>query len=364
MALVKSLTGVDELGQLSGELVRALAASESRIDERLDRIESGLDELLQQSYGVAVRRGVRYLLDATGSNGTVRQQDLDRARDAFVEATAAARSPLQQAVAERYLLLTLLGLGRQDAAPASLVRVEEYATASAFDALHTSEHSQDATTTVLRRGGEGGRQGGERLRQARHEVKRAALDSIGMCARLLAEMALVRPALGLPAVTAPPVEPLVDETVMAVTVKNTRGGVTVESDGQTTGVPYWTFEASPGRPLRLGSLTVSVGPEPAPTAAGLRLNVTRSVQSLLRPDNRIAGHVRVEVSAPLPVAVAVVGTPTARATGRAADIFNGNLPSGRTVAHAPLRPSPEGTSWVRITPQYVHRALIEVACRL
>src|SRR3954454_13065749 len=91
VALVKSLTGVDELGQLSGELVRALAASESRIDERLDRIESGLDELLEQSYAVAVRRGVRYLLDATGSNGTVRQQDLDRARDAFVEATAAAR---------------------------------------------------------------------------------------------------------------------------------------------------------------------------------------------------------------------------------------------------------------------------------
>src|SRR4051812_15740844 len=91
VALVKTLTGVDELGELTGELVRALTASESRIDERLDRIESGLDELLEQSYGVAVRRGVRYLLDATGSSGAVRVNDLDRARDAFVEATAAAR---------------------------------------------------------------------------------------------------------------------------------------------------------------------------------------------------------------------------------------------------------------------------------
>ena len=85
----------------------------------------------------------------------------DRARDAFVEATAAARSPLQRAVAERYLLLTLLGLGRQDAVPTSVSRVEEYATANAFDALRTSEQSQDAVTALLRR--EGARPAGEKL---------------------------------------------------------------------------------------------------------------------------------------------------------------------------------------------------------
>ena len=96
VALVKSLTGVDELADLSGELVQALAASESHIDERLDRIESSLDELPEQSYGTALRRGVRYLLDATSSRGDVRRQDLARARDAFVEATSAARSPLQR----------------------------------------------------------------------------------------------------------------------------------------------------------------------------------------------------------------------------------------------------------------------------
>jgi hypothetical protein len=195
-------------------------------------------------------------------------------------------------------------------------------------------------------------------------VKHAALDSIGMSARLLAEMALLRPTLGLPAVTAPPVEPLVDETVMTVSVKNTRSGTTVESEGQTTGVPYWTFEASPERPLRVGSLTVTVSPQPAPVGAGLPPHIGRAAQSLLRQDRRVVGHAQVEVRAPLPVAVAVVGTPTARASGRDADIFNGGLPAGGTVAHAPLQPGADGTSWVRITPQYVHRALIEVACRL
>jgi hypothetical protein len=360
-AVVKLLTGQDELGALSSELVRALAASESRIDERLDRIESGLDELLEQSYTVALRRGVRFLLDATGSRGATRQHDLDRARDAFVEATAAARSPLQQAVAERYLLLTLLGLARRDAVPASLARVEEYATANAFDALRTSEHSEQAVAALLRR--EGGR-GGDRIRQARYDVKQVALDSIGMSARLLAEMALVRPALGLPPVTAPPVEPLVDETVMAVTVKNTRDGLSVTATGQTTGDPYWTFEASPAHPLRLGSLTVTVSPEPAPIGGKLPPHIARAAQHHLRGDRRYSGHVQVELRAPLPVAVAVAATPTARATGRAVDIFKRSLAAGETVSHAPLQPSPDGTSWVRITPQYVYRSLIEVACRL
>ena len=267
VALVKSLTGVDELGQLSGELVQALTASESRIDERLDRIESGLDELLEQSYGVAVRRGVRYLLDATGSDGTVRERDLDRARDAFVEATAAARSPLQQGVAERYLLLTLLGLGRQDAVPASVARVEEYTTASAFDALHTSEHSQEAVDgpcyagrAVAGSGGVSGCVGPD------YDVKRAALDSIGMSARLLAEMALVRPAAGVAGRDG--------AADRAAGGRDRDGGEpsrraaapsTVESEGkERTGVPYWAFEASPEHPLRLGALTVTVSPEAAP----------------------------------------------------------------------------------------------------
>ena len=355
-ALVRSLTGVDELGQLSSELVRALTASESRIDERLERIESGLDELLDQSYSVAARRGVRYLLDATGSRGATREHDLDRARDAFVEATAAARGPLQQAVAERYLLLVLLGLGRGDATPASLVRVEEHATASAFDALRTSEISGDATTALLRRETRRpGRPGGdERLRWARQEVKRAALDSISMSARLLAEMALMRPALGLPPVTSPPLDPIVDETVMTVTVTQTRNGSTVRTEGATMGVPYWRFDAAPGRPLRLGSATVTVSPEPAPVDPG--------PMARLRKDPRIHGHVRVQVAAPLPFALAVASNPTARPTGQSADTSDSRLASGDTVAYVPLMRSAEGTSWVRITPEHVSNTLVEVTC--
>jgi hypothetical protein len=359
MALVKSLTGVDELGQLSGELVRALAASESRIDERLDRIESSLDELLEQSYSVAVRRGVRYLLDATGSRGAAREHDLDRARDAFVEATAAARGPLQQAVAERYLLLVLLGLGRRDAVPASLARVEEHAMANAFDALRTSEHSQEATTAMLRRG-DGGlvRLGGgdERLRQARYEVKQAALDSIGMSARLLGEMALMRPPLGLPPVSAPPVQPIMDKGVATVRVKQIRNGVEIRTEGEMNGVPYWPFEAAPERPLRLGSLTVTLSPESLPAQP----RPVRSIGLLRRQEGRIQGHVRVEVRAPLPVAVAVTSDPTANATGY---INHSALDPGGTVAYAPLEWAADGTSWVRITPQYVHRTLIGVTCR-
>lgn len=366
-ALVKSLTGVDELGQLSGELVRALTASESRIDERLDRIESSLDDLLDQSYGVAVRRGLRYLLDATGSRGEARAHDLDRARDAFVEATAAARGPLQQAVAERYLLLVLLGLGRRDAVPASLARVEEYATANAFDALRTSELSQDATAALLRReGGAGsGRVGEDRLRQARKEVKRAAVDSIGMTARLLAEMALMRPALGLPEVSAPPVEPIVDELVMTTTVdataRDNRTSLAVSSKGESTGVAYWTFTATPGRPLRLGSLTVTVSPEPAP--AGWQAGVVSAalVGSPRRRTVPVLGSARVETRAPLPMAVAVASNPAPR-TGDQDAGSTGLLAAGGGVAHVPLARSAEGTSWVRITPQWVHQGLIEVTC--
>jgi hypothetical protein len=364
VALVKSLTGVDELADLSGELVRALTATESRIDERLVAIESRLDELLDQAYGVALRRGVRYLLDAGSGNAATRSADLDRAREAFVEATAAARSPLQQAVAERYLLLVLLGLRRTDAVPASLYRVEEYATAAVFDAVRTSEVNREAATALLRREGEApGRFGGgtERLRAAQLEVKRAAVESVGMGGRLLAEMAMLRPTLGLPPVAAPPTDPIVDETLMTLEVKQTRTGVTVESSGTSTTRPYWRFEAGPDAPLRVGALTVTVSPEPVPTA-GLppivraALGVRRAGLPALR------GHVQVEVRAPLSVPVTLV-SPTASWSDW--DRYRGQLPPGAAVGHAPLVwGTGAPTSTVVITPQYVATRLIEVTCRL
>jgi hypothetical protein len=176
-------------------------------------------------------------------------------------------------------------------------------------------------------------------------------------------MALLRPTLGLPALSAPPVEPIVDDAVMTVmvkqTVKGNRTTTRLESRGQTSGVPYWAFEVAPGRPLRLGSLTVTVSPDPAPVDPR---RPGRPFESFSSRD-QIQGHARVEVRAPLPVAVAVESTPAARATSGDADLHNGRLPAGETVAHVPLRRSAEGMSWVRITPQYVTRTLIEVACR-
>lgn len=365
-ALAKSLTGVDEAGQFSGELVRALAASESHIDERLDRIENSLDELLEQAYCVAVRRGVRYLLDATAGHGSIREQDLGRARDAFVEATAAARGPLQKAVAERYLLLVLLGLGRRDAAPASLARVEEHATANAFDALRTSEHSHDATTALMRRDTSvlGRLAGGDRRRRARHEVKQAALDSIGMSARLLAEMALVRQTLDLPTVSSPPVEPIVDDAIITVTVKQNRSGMTSVTSHMASGGPevYWIFEAASPWPLRIGSLTVTVSPEPV-QASALTPGLADSVGFAVKMGEPIRGHARVELRAPLPIPLTITSPAAPDIPRYSVDFERVAMAAGQTLVHVPLWRSVDDRCYLRLTPQHVNRTLIEVTCR-
>lgn len=184
-----------------------------------------------------------------------------------------------------------------------------------------------------------------------------------MSARLLAEMALMRPTLELPAVVAPPVAPIVDGTVMTVTVKQTRGGTQVDSEGQMSGGAYWMFEAAPARPLRLGSFTVTVSPEPAPVAVRAAGLGGRTSRLLTRPEPQPQGHARVDVRAPLPLALSLVSGPAARAGGERADIFGDGLDPGQTVAYVPLKRAPDGTSWLRISPRLVHRTLIEVACR-
>ena len=134
-------------------------------------------------------------------------------------------------MAERYLLLTLMGLDRWDAVGASLLRVEDYALAAAFDALRTSEFNEDAAKALMRRDPATGGSKDDKMRRARYGVKQAALESIGMSARLLAEMAMVRPAASLPELAAPPIEPLVDETVMSVTTKIKGKTTTTEYKG-------------------------------------------------------------------------------------------------------------------------------------
>ncbi|MEU0797484.1 hypothetical protein ABZ342_46100 [Amycolatopsis sp. NPDC005961] len=113
--LIGALTGNQELGSLSAELVGALSASEDRLAEKLTGIESRLDEVLEQRYAAAIGAGQRTLLDAGATvDPRVRADELVRARDLFRDASASARSPLQIAVAERYLVLCAIALGRTE----------------------------------------------------------------------------------------------------------------------------------------------------------------------------------------------------------------------------------------------------------
>jgi hypothetical protein len=199
-ALVKALGGGPGLSSLSGDLVKALTETESRIDERLTGIELKLDELLEQRYNVAVRAGVRYLLDAIPAGSLSRAHDLDRARDAFIEAQSAARSSLQQAVAERYLVLCLLGLQRTELVVPALTRVEGLAMTAAFEAMVLTEYNREQAAALMQREGTSLRHLADRDRRhrAQLQVKRAALDTICISSRLLGEAAMLGLVVGLP----------------------------------------------------------------------------------------------------------------------------------------------------------------------
>jgi hypothetical protein len=156
------------------------------MDERLRDIELKLDELLEQPYRMALGTGGRYLLEV-GVGRTNRAHDLDRARDAFIEATAAARSSLQEAIAERYLLLTTIAHGQHDLVASSMARMEAAALATALDAVVLTEQNTAPAEELLRSRGVTRRTFGsdDRLASARMEVKSTALATIDMCGRLL-----------------------------------------------------------------------------------------------------------------------------------------------------------------------------------
>ncbi|GAB3148528.1 hypothetical protein GCM10027258_43700 [Amycolatopsis stemonae] len=130
--VIGALTGNQELGSVSAELVGALAASEDRLGEKLSAIEGRLDEVLEQRYSAAIGAGLRTLLDAgTTRDPRVRADELVRARDLFRDAGASARTPLQVAVAERYLVLCAVALGRRETARVAWGLLNK----SAFEAL-------------------------------------------------------------------------------------------------------------------------------------------------------------------------------------------------------------------------------------
>ena len=72
---------------------------------------------MDQRYQVSLALGLRGLLEAGAAHDPlVRTEELTKAQERFREAAVSARSSLQTAVAERYVLLCAIALGRPDAA--------------------------------------------------------------------------------------------------------------------------------------------------------------------------------------------------------------------------------------------------------
>ncbi|HUC24156.1 MAG TPA: hypothetical protein VMA73_15720 [Streptosporangiaceae bacterium] len=240
-ALVQALGGGTQWSSLAGDLVKALDDSESRIIEHLTEIELKLDELLEQRYNVAVGAGLRYLLDAIPARSPSRAHDLGHARDQFIEAQSAARSSLQQAVAERYLVLCSLGLKRTEAAMSALTRVEGLAMTAALEgAAIVGVAGTPQAAALMQREGFSLRHLADRDRRSRVEsqVWNAADDTISISRQLLSEAAMLAPVVGLPPRAAP-----LRSKLMRV-----------------YDPAFWTFSMRTNETLRIGPLTVQIRP--------------------------------------------------------------------------------------------------------
>jgi hypothetical protein len=135
--LVDALTGDQGVGDLAAELFESRLASEDRLDRRLAAIEHRFGEVLEQPYATAMRTGLRTLLDAGTAMDRDRADEFKRARDLF-RAASAAGSGLQVAVAERYVVLCALELGRPDAVRNALHRLEHHALTALLEACERS----------------------------------------------------------------------------------------------------------------------------------------------------------------------------------------------------------------------------------
>jgi hypothetical protein len=269
--LVTTLSGSSEGGALSAELFKALRESESRIDARLGKIENLLDKLLEQRYSVALSIGVQRFLDAADAvQATDRASDLEHARTAFMEASAAAQSCLEKAIAERYLLLNAVAQRRLDLAPVYLTAMESTATAAAFEAMTLTELKRESYEQLLRE--RRWPSGSDPVPQ--EEARDAALESLAMCGRLLAEGAALAPELDLPPRATPSTidlgdsgrlsrrpDPVPMKAAARISSRFARperidaAGFVRSGNGTK---PYWTFHINPGEVLRLGSMTLEV----------------------------------------------------------------------------------------------------------
>lgn len=278
--LVGALAGNTELAGLAGEMLGALAASEDRlsmqlteIENRLAGIEQRLDRVLEQRYENALMIGVRCLQDAVASSGREdRLAELEQARQEFRIAAAAASSPLRRALAERYLVLCALALGRRDAAAAALTHAITAMTAAALD---VAEQVHTTTMPVAGRAFGTNRFGfyrdrahdaqiAEELERIRHGAREAA----AMIAHLFSETSALRLGFDQPAFA--PIRAVFAQ--LPLTMPGGAAGTTVRDVLRQWGLPIeqltydamvleassmvWAVEEPASTQIHLGALTV------------------------------------------------------------------------------------------------------------
>ncbi|MGW4400394.1 hypothetical protein ACWEHA_34310 [Amycolatopsis nivea] len=249
--LIRALTGNDELSGLASELLGELVASEDRLSEQLAGIGRQLEELLDQRYTVALGAGQRALRDAsTAPEPQSRAAELARARDLFREAAAAAsaKSPLQIAVAERYVALCSLSAGRPDAVPAALNTVNEAAFRALTEALplfgsKAYEKAREQLPRSSRLGLRGRRE--ERIDELGSDLVDAVADVVYLALNLLAESEALARGLGQDLGPEIDVDLLVPEGY--------------EDDERLAGTAQVVVRPTAPGPLRFGPLTVAFG---------------------------------------------------------------------------------------------------------
>jgi hypothetical protein len=250
-AVIGALTGNEGLGGLGSELMGALMESEDRIAEQLDGISRKLDRILVQRYATALGAGQRMLLDAsTAADPQIRVAEMSRARDLFLEASAAALSPLQLAVAERYVALCYIALGRREAAATALKSMDRAAAEAMLDAA--AEAGPPAYERARKQLGWSGRVGSrsrrdDLLEDQADDIILAALREAELAEELFRESRTLAQGLGLPLAPLPHKEELPPEPAF-------------DDDGpdplRKTKVQLVLRPAAPG-PVQYGAITVT-----------------------------------------------------------------------------------------------------------
>jgi len=238
--VVATLTGNQQATDLAGEIFRQLSVSEDRLGSHLTRIENQLDQVLEQPYETAIGAGARGLLDAVATRDLqARREDLMQARERFRDATAAARSQLQHAVAERYLLLCALALNRTDAAKTALDQLNYHATTAALELGDTMVHADRTARAGLEGRGEVRALGKERrIAERVEEIRRGTGEAVRLVANLLSEAAALGQSLGQ---TQPPVISVVPW----------------ERKPSARPKPLWSVVPSDPGPVRVGTFVIT-----------------------------------------------------------------------------------------------------------